>query len=481
MQANRDGRQAGAIPGPARARRGSRRGQPACGRAPHASSSPRWLSLPSSGSSASSACSRSTARACRPPPISRQIQFASESVVYDRTGTVELARFNGGENRAAGHLRADPADPDRRRRRRSRTSRSGPTPASTRLASYPPPSTPLRGDDRGASTITQQLVRQRLLDPDLVQDPNRLIERKIKEIIQSVRVTEAYPGEAGKQQIITAYLNQNYYGNGSYGVLAAAQGYFGVDRPQRADAGPGGAAGRPPAVAVVVRPGAQRGRTARRPAVRAPRHGTSRSSSGATTSSTCSPRIRSRCVLTGNQYTARQDFEAAKNEPIILAPQDARAAAAVAGAALRLGRARRAGRQAVRRRRDVPRAGARRPQDHHHARLGRSSRSPRSGSTAGVVLPHAADPEAFAAQIGVPYETWMRKLEKLQVNNGAMIAMDYQTGEIVAYVGSAGYYRDDMSSPAVPAAVRRPGRRLAPAGIGVQAVQLRHRHQRPAR
>ena len=45
----------------------------------------------------------------------------------------------------------------------------------------------------------------------------------IKEIIQSVRVTEAYPGEAGKQKIITAYLNQNYYGNGSYGILAAAK------------------------------------------------------------------------------------------------------------------------------------------------------------------------------------------------------------------------------------------------------------------
>ena len=87
----------------------------------------------------------------------------------------------------------------------------------------------MRGNDRGASTITQQLVRQRLLDPDLVQDPGRLIERKIKEIIQSVRVTEAYPGDAGKQRIITAYLNQNYYGNGSYGILAAAKGYFGVD------------------------------------------------------------------------------------------------------------------------------------------------------------------------------------------------------------------------------------------------------------
>src|SRR6185369_2144684 len=85
----------------------------------------------------------------------------------------------------------------------------------------------LRGSDRGASTITQQLVRQRLLDPDLVQDPKRKLERKIKEIVQSIRLTEAYPGLTGKQQIIAAYLNQNYYGNQTYGVKAAAETYFG--------------------------------------------------------------------------------------------------------------------------------------------------------------------------------------------------------------------------------------------------------------
>ena len=64
-----------------------------------------------------------------------------------------------------------------------------------------------------------------------------------------------------------------------------------------------------------------------------------------------------------------------------------------------------------------------------------------------MLLPHQPDPQAFAAQIGVPFEPWMKKLEKLQVNNGALIAMDYQTGETLAYVGSAGYYRDDISSP----------------------------------
>jgi membrane peptidoglycan carboxypeptidase len=67
--------------------------------------------------------------------------------------------------------------------------------------------------------------------------------------------------------------------------------------------------------------------------------------------------------------------------------------------------------------------------------------------TAAVFLPHDADPEAYAAQLGVPFEPWMRKLENLEVNNGAMIALDYQTGEVLAYVGSAGYYRDDATTP----------------------------------
>ena len=112
----------------------------------------------------------------------------------------------------------------------------------------------LRGRSRGASTITQQLVRQRLLNEDLVQDPNRRLERKLKEIIQSIRLTQAFPGEAGKQTIITAYLNQNYYGNQTYGVKAAARGYFGIGA-QGPDARRGGDPRRAPQVAVELRPG----------------------------------------------------------------------------------------------------------------------------------------------------------------------------------------------------------------------------------
>jgi membrane peptidoglycan carboxypeptidase len=81
-------------------------------------------------------------------------------------------------------------------------------------------------DRGGGSTITQQLVRARLLPRDLVTDRDRLYERKVKEIIQSYRLTEANPGEEGKQRIITAYLNQIPYGHNAYGIAAAARVYF---------------------------------------------------------------------------------------------------------------------------------------------------------------------------------------------------------------------------------------------------------------
>src|SRR4029079_14512083 len=63
--------------------------------------------------------------------------------------------------------------------------------------------------ERGASTITQQLVRARLLPSDVLQSDDRYL-RKVLEVLQASRVTAEFPGETGKEQIITAYLNQIY-------------------------------------------------------------------------------------------------------------------------------------------------------------------------------------------------------------------------------------------------------------------------------
>jgi membrane peptidoglycan carboxypeptidase len=80
----------------------------------------------------------------------------------------------------------------------------------------------------GASTICQQLVRSRLFDSDLLA-PERKVERKIKEAILALRVGAAYPGREGKEKLLAMYMNQIYYGNNAYGIWAAANAYFGKD------------------------------------------------------------------------------------------------------------------------------------------------------------------------------------------------------------------------------------------------------------
>lgn len=73
----------------------------------------------------------------------------------------------------------------------------------------------------GASTITQQLVRNAILDPQEAQQTT--VRRKLREIVLAYQVDSHY----SKDQILENYLNRVYYGNRSYGVEAAAQGYFG--------------------------------------------------------------------------------------------------------------------------------------------------------------------------------------------------------------------------------------------------------------
>ncbi len=75
------------------------------------------------------------------------------------------------------------------------------------------------GKDRrlvGASTITQQVAKNFLLSNELSFD------RKIKEAILAFRIEHAL----GKERILELYLNEIYFGFGSYGVAAAALNYF---------------------------------------------------------------------------------------------------------------------------------------------------------------------------------------------------------------------------------------------------------------
>ncbi len=68
----------------------------------------------------------------------------------------------------------------------------------------------------GASTITQQLVKNKLLTRE------KKISRKVKELIYSVILEAALT----KEEILERYLNEIYFGHSYYGIKTAADGYF---------------------------------------------------------------------------------------------------------------------------------------------------------------------------------------------------------------------------------------------------------------
>ena len=82
------------------------------------------------------------------------------------------------------------------------------------------------GVRQGGSTITQQLVKNALVGNE------RDAQRKIREAMYALRLEE----EMTKDEILERYLNTVYFGNGAYGVQAAAETYFGKD-VGRLDAG----------------------------------------------------------------------------------------------------------------------------------------------------------------------------------------------------------------------------------------------------
>lgn len=71
---------------------------------------------------------------------------------------------------------------------------------------------------QGGSTITQQLVKNRLLGPE------KTYTRKIKEIVLALLTERTFP----KQKILNMYLNEVGYGGPAYGVGAASLTYFGI-------------------------------------------------------------------------------------------------------------------------------------------------------------------------------------------------------------------------------------------------------------
>jgi peptidoglycan glycosyltransferase len=369
-----------------------------------------------------------------------KITFSQQSVIVDRNG-VELARFGGEKREPVAFADIPPIVVDAQVAVEDKTfwDNAGFDPLAILSAGIDS----LRGNSRGASTITQQLVRQRLLDPKLVQDPSRTLERKIKEIVQSIRLTAAFPGVEGKQKIIAAYLNQNYYGNQTYGVKAAAETYFGHPLAEVTPAEAAILAGlvKSPSNYDLVRNAVA---NCDQPDANDPEKCLGKTTLEVPDDAPIVVRrnqildllASGRTVLSGDQYSPAQ-LTAAKSDPVIVAPQTVPRWIAphfvwavlqelgdkVCGVDVPTCDALEAGGLTVTTTLDT-----------------KIQAIAERWVQAAAVVPNSKNPAATAKALKLPYAAWMKNLRGKDINNGALVAIDYQTGELIAYVGSANYY-----------------------------------------
>src|SRR3712207_5506990 len=89
------------------------------------------------------------------------------------------------------------------------------------------------GVQEGGSTLTQQLVKQTLLqsaepDAERIAATEQTLGRKIREARLALALEDTY----SKDELLTRYLNIVYYGQNAYGIQPAARAFFGVDATQ---------------------------------------------------------------------------------------------------------------------------------------------------------------------------------------------------------------------------------------------------------
>ena len=350
--------------------------------------------------------------------------------------------------------------PDRHRRRRHRLA---PRPPARRLDDHPAARPPAPAHER-----------QQRRSPSC---PRAASSRRSSSRSASPRRST---GVDGKQRIIAAYLNQNYYGNESYGVAAAAQGYFGKELKDLtlAEAAIIAAIPQAPSAYDLVRNAEEQCVDPTEP------------EDACTKTQLVVPedtRIvqrrnqvldqmsRGRTPLTKDQFTDA-DFEAAKAEPVIVAPQKSTqwkanhfvwqvreelTAEAVPRARRRAPRSRRGG------------------LDITSTLDWRMQRIAEKWVKAAAIVPHAKDPEAAAEAIKDPLpavdgEPARQEAAQRRAHRAGLPDRRHRC------LRRVGRRERDQGDQAVPAAVRRPRRRLAAARFGVQADRLRHRHRGPA-
>ncbi len=360
------------------------------------------------------------------------LAFAQPTIVYDRAGKVELGRFEDQRRRVVAFDDIPRLVLDATTAAEDRTFWDNPGVDTAALLSAVAENA--SGiSERGASTITQQLVRARLLPADVVAAGSDRYVRKAKEIIQSLRLTDTYPGESGKERIMTAYLNEIFYGHDAYGIAAAADVYFGVtDLSKLTIAQAALLAGLPKA-----------------PTSLDPYRWAVADDEGKLVVPPGSPPLVRRDwildgIVTSSRWTKLERAALASTiaEPVVLAGdrparirggqftwQVRRELAAIVGPDV-----------------DLKRAGYRVITTLDW----RAQRLAERWLAAAAIAPNLSRKQSNrmldAAKIPARDRGWINALRGKDLHNGSLVALDYRNGDVLAYVGSAGYGRDDLAS-----------------------------------
>lgn len=375
-----------------------------------------------------------------PKKLLDTLEFAEETVIYDRSRTVELARFGQFKRDVVAYdqipgwlVDATTAIEDKTFWENAGFDPIGIVSAAIATAG---------GNERGASTITQQLVRNALLPPSAFAGGP--YERKVKEIIQSIRLTQALPpGVEGKKRIMEAYLNQNFYGNRSYGVKAAAKSYFGIDDLAQlsvAQAAILAAIPQSPTTFDLVKNAEEVCSVAIAEDADCPA-GKSRLVVPADAPiverrNRVLDLMKTRSIVSVGQFSDAQ-LEAAKKEEVVLTPPASANWLAP---------------HFVSRVRDqletilCPET----PDACEQVDTGgyevitsldwKLQQKAEKWVKAAAIAPNRKDTAAYLKSIRVSYAPWIRNLKGRGVYNAALGAIDYRTGQIMAYVGSGSYY-----------------------------------------
>ena len=394
------------------------------------------------------------------------LTFSEPTILYDRQGEVELGRFQEVRREVVEYAQVPRLVLDVTTTAEDRTFWDNPgfdLPAILSAVAENASGT----SERGASTITQQLVRARLLPADAVGPGADRYVRKAKEIIQSMRLNDEFPGEPGKERVITAYLNEIFYGHDAYGIAAAARVYFGGENLAKLT----------PAQAALL------AALPKSPSTLDPYRYAVEDSDGRLVVPSDSPPVVRRDWILNNLSTSRwtrlskAELQAALEEPVVLSGpprvqfaaghfswQVQRQLQAIVGPDVDL---KTAGLQVT------------------TTLDWRAQRIAERWVTAAAIVPNLSreDGERLLKELKITSRSleWIRALRGKDLHNAALVALDYRTGDVLAYMGSAGYDRNDLASkrfePKYDAAgtgFRQPGSAFKPIvyGTGIEERKI---------